>query len=167
MGMEANLSLSPNPLSRFPFSGFSRPYQSCLNFHAKSKLFASSNYSIPSKRVKEFNFVQFDNDTTIPLCPDGLRAGEELSGESYNRLIRRCCSEGNVDKAMSLLAKLDALGFHPSFVSYAYLIEALGSVGRTLEADCLFQEMRGFGFKPRTKLYNVLLRGCLKKGMCR
>ena len=71
----------------------------------------------------------------------------------------------SVDKAISLLAKLYTLGFHPSFVSYAYLIEALGSVGRTLEADCLFQEMRGFGLKPRTKLYNVLLRGCLKKGL--
>ena len=67
---------------------------------------------------------------------------------------------------MALLAQLDALGFHPSFI--LCLIEALSSVGRTLEADCLFQEMIWFfGFEPRIKLYNAFFRGFLKKGLFR
>ncbi|KAL6132328.1 hypothetical protein ACLB2K_070699 [Fragaria x ananassa] len=72
---------------------------------------------------------------------------------------------GHVDKAMALLAQMEAIGLRPNSVSYSYLIDALGSIGRTLEADVLFQEMIFLGFRPRIKLYNVLLRGFLKKGL--
>ncbi|XP_062083920.1 putative pentatricopeptide repeat-containing protein At5g36300 [Humulus lupulus] len=130
--------------------------QAALNF------FGSTNHSRQSKGVKGPSFeVKFDSESSILEYPDRLRTGEELSGESYNQLIREYCREGNVDTAMTLLARLDAMGFHPSFVSYAYLIEAIGSVGRTLEGHCLFQEMTWVEFEPKVKLYNVLLRGFL------
>ena len=68
---------------------------------------------------------------------------------------------------MALLAKLEALGIHPIFVSYTCLIDTLGSAGRTLEADRLFQEMIFLEFKTRIKLNNVLLIRYLIEGFLR
>ena len=90
---------------------------------------------------------------------------EELSSESCNRLICDYCKVGNVDSAMSLLAHMESVGLHATMASYTYLIEALGNVGRTLEADIIFQEMISFGCKPRTIVCNALLRGFLRKGL--
>ncbi|CAN4109252.1 unnamed protein product [Withania somnifera] len=73
------------------------------------------------------------------------RNGEEISYDLYNESI--------------------SLGFHPSFVSYSCLISAIGSVGRTLEADAIFQEMLCSFLKPRIKVFNTLLRSFLRKGL--
>ncbi|RVW41768.1 putative pentatricopeptide repeat-containing protein [Vitis vinifera] len=74
--------------------------------------------------------------------------GEELSGFVYNARIRESCRVGDVDKAMKLLAQMEALGFSLSLGSYTTVIEALGSVGRTLEAEAIFMEMVHLGLKP-------------------
>ena len=80
------------------------------------------------------------------------------SWELRNDIICDCCKVGDIDRAMTLLAQLEALGFQPNLISYTLLIEALGNIGRTLEAEAVFHEMICSGFKPRVKVYNVLLR---------
>ncbi|KAL6144115.1 hypothetical protein ACLB2K_054810 [Fragaria x ananassa] len=103
----------------------------------------------------------------------GFGVGEAIGGDEWRRRGMATFQSattwkaraGHVDKAMALLAQMEAIGLRPNSVSYSYLIDALGSIGRTLEADVLFQEMIFLGFRPRIKLYNVLLRGFLKKGL--
>ncbi|KAH0721750.1 hypothetical protein KY290_006167 [Solanum tuberosum] len=89
---------------------------------------------------------------------------ESLTNKVGNRIPHQ---QGDVDKAMRLLSEMEALGFHPSFVSYSSLIAALGSVGRTSEADAIFQEMLCSSRKPRIKVFNILLRSFLRKGLLR
>ncbi|XP_018483210.2 putative pentatricopeptide repeat-containing protein At5g36300 [Raphanus sativus] len=92
---------------------------------------------------------------------------EELSISMYNRWIRYCCKKrGGIEEAMSLLAELDSLGSHPEPLSYVTLIETLSDLGRTLEADALFQEAIRFGLHGSypLRLYNALLGGYLRKG---
>ncbi|RVW41763.1 putative pentatricopeptide repeat-containing protein [Vitis vinifera] len=74
--------------------------------------------------------------------------GEELSGVVYNARIRESCRVGDVDKAMKLLAQMEALGFSLSLGSYTTVIEALGSVGRTWKLRPFFMEMVHLGLKP-------------------
>ncbi|RVW41786.1 hypothetical protein CK203_107220 [Vitis vinifera] len=64
--------------------------------------------------------------------------GEELSGVVYNARIRESCRVGDVDKAMKLLAQMEALGFSLSLGSYT---------------------------TPDLRVYNVMLRSCLRKGL--
>ncbi|KAL1198002.1 putative pentatricopeptide repeat-containing protein [Cardamine amara subsp. amara] len=92
---------------------------------------------------------------------------EELSLSMYNRWIRDFCRTGEIDEAMSLLAEIDSLGSFPDPLSYVSLIETLAGLGRTLEADALFQEVVRFGIHGRSysvRLYNALLSGYLRKG---
>ncbi|KAJ4902212.1 hypothetical protein Rs2_16163 [Raphanus sativus] len=92
---------------------------------------------------------------------------EELSISMYNRWIRYGCKRrGGIDEAMSLLAEWDSLGSHPEPLSYVTLIETLSDLGRTLEADALFQEAIRFGLHGSYPLrfYNALLGGYLRKG---
>lgn len=93
--------------------------------------------------------------------------GEEISYDLYNASICELCSEGDVDKAMGLLSQMEALGFHANYLSYTSLIAALGSVGRTLEADAIFHEMLSSGRRPGVKVVNALLRSFLRKGFLR
>ncbi|CDY64953.1 BnaCnng45620D [Brassica napus] len=67
---------------------------------------------------------------------------------------------------MSLLAELDSLGSQPDPRSYVTLIETLSALGRTLEADALFQEVIRSGLHGSypLRLYNALLGGYLRKG---
>ncbi|CAN7016020.1 unnamed protein product [Brassica oleracea var. botrytis] len=91
---------------------------------------------------------------------------EELSISMYNRWIRYRCRTGGIDEAMSLLAELDSLGSQPDPRSYVTLIETLSALGRTLEADALFQEVIRSGLHGSYPLrfYNALLGGYLRKG---
>ncbi|XP_020875490.1 putative pentatricopeptide repeat-containing protein At5g36300 isoform X3 [Arabidopsis lyrata subsp. lyrata] len=91
---------------------------------------------------------------------------EELSLSMYNRWIRYCCRTGEINEAMSLVAEIDSLGSHPDPLSYVSLIETLASLGRTLEADALFQEVVRFRINGSysVRLYNALLSGYLRKG---
>ncbi|KAJ0234445.1 putative pentatricopeptide repeat-containing protein [Hirschfeldia incana] len=96
-------------------------------------------------------------------------ATEEPSISMYNRSIRDCCRRrGGIDEAMSLLAELDSLGSHPDPLSYVTLIESLSALGRTLEADALFQEAIRFGLLHNRisplRFYNALLGGYLRNG---
>lgn len=122
------------------------------------KLFRNNSLNFASKAVVDDNCI-------ISSRWHGCIDEEELSSESCNRLIRDYCKVGDVDSAMSLLAHMESVGLHATMTSYTYLIEALGNVGRTLEADIIFQEMISFGCKPRTVVCNALLRGFLRKGL--
>lgn len=93
-----------------------------------------------------------------------LGDAEELSVEVYNRRIRDCCRVGDIDEAMVLLSQMEAKGLIPSPLSYSYLVESLGTLGRNLEAELLFVEMLSLGIKPQLRLFNTLLRGFLRKG---
>lgn len=89
----------------------------------------------------------------------------EVSISTYNGRIRYCCTRGG--NGITKLC-LDSLGSHPDPFSYVSLIETLG---RTLEADALFQEVvvrfgLGLGLhgsSPLLRLYNALLNGYLRK----
>jgi pentatricopeptide repeat protein len=97
----------------------------------------------------------------IIKCFGGVKNGEELSCELYNENICDFCKEGDIDNAMIFLAEMEALGFHPNYLSYSCLISTLGNFGRTSEAEALCQEM--MLSKPRLKVYNSLLRAFLRK----
>ncbi|KAG7014862.1 Pentatricopeptide repeat-containing protein, mitochondrial, partial [Cucurbita argyrosperma subsp. argyrosperma] len=115
--------------------------------------------------LKKVSKAALYDNYTISARWHGCKDQEELSGDLCNCLIRDYCKVGNVDAAMSLLSHMEAVGLHASVASYTYLIEAHGNVGRTLEADILFQEMISFGRTPRTTVCNALLRGFLRKGL--
>ncbi|XWS58790.1 hypothetical protein CRYUN_Cryun08bG0063900 [Craigia yunnanensis] len=116
-------------------------------------------------RVKQVALTEFNKKNPIFRYPFGSNSEEELSTELHNQTIQGYCKIGDVDKAKKLVAQLEALGFHPNSISSGFLIESLGSFGRTLEADALFQEMMCLGFKPRKRLFNALLKGFLRKGL--
>ncbi|KAI3815257.1 hypothetical protein L1987_14919 [Smallanthus sonchifolius] len=125
------------------------------------------NCTIPNPLCQE---TQHENDYTTNKSSISISksqidniAGEEP--ELSNRYIRWLREVGNVDKAMDFLSKMEALGFHLSYVSYTGLLTALASVGRTSEVKAVFQEMVSSGFKPRQKVYNILLKGFLRRGL--
>lgn len=120
--------------------------------------FSSFNHFMQKKAVKEVSLRALGNKNLIIECTDSHGTGKELSWELRNDIICDCCKVGDIDRAMTLLAQLEALGFQPNLISYTLLIEALGNIGRTLEAEAVFHEMICSGFKPRVKVYNVLLR---------
>ncbi|KAF6154387.1 hypothetical protein GIB67_008796, partial [Kingdonia uniflora] len=47
------------------------------------------------------------------------------------------------------------------------VVSALGNVGRTIEAETVFEEMKEGGLKPRTRAYNALLKGHVNMGSLR
>ncbi|KAI9156899.1 hypothetical protein LWI28_013794 [Acer negundo] len=145
---------SPSPLFMF--------YPIFPKTLVRYSFFNTSCHSTTKNGVKE---VSTNKYSVIAKTPNEYSVGEEFSSELYNYSIQNSCKVGDVDEAMSLLGNMEAVGFRPNLVSYGSLIEALGSVGRTLEADALFQELVSFGLKPKLRLYNVLLRGFLKKGL--
>lgn len=170
MAMEMQSIICPKLLSLSSIRGVTSFFLFCPSFlkcHRKYKFFTSSNYSTKHRGVKEVSLRAFDDKDLITECQNGPGNGKELSGELYNHIICACCKVGDIDKAMALLAQMEALGFRPNLISYIHLIEALGSIGRTSEAEAVFQEMICSGFKPRVKMYNVLLRVFLKKGLLR
>lgn len=145
----------------FPTSLHLLLYPNCSEAHKISKFYNSLPYSSRVGVAKPFTVSEtVENKNSFVKFN-----GEEISGESYNLLIRDCCREGDMDKAMAILAQMEALGFHPSVISYAHLVEGLGDVGRTLEAEAVFQEMVFWGVKPGVTMCNAMLRGCLKKGL--
>lgn len=129
-----------------------------LNYHNSLKGL------VKKKGIKEVG-PEFNCKSMLTKNFNGPRLGEEISCELYNQLIVECCKSGDLDGAMPLLAQMEAKGYQLSSLPYSSLIEALGRVGRTLEAEMLFQEMIYSGFKPRLNLFNVMLRGFLKKGL--
>ncbi|KAL2349403.1 hypothetical protein Fmac_003403 [Flemingia macrophylla] len=131
----------------------------------KPNFLNSPNRLVLNKGVKEVG-SEFDGKSKTMLfkSPD-IGENEELSSNLCSQLICEFCKEGDLDGAMSFLTQMEAKGFHLSTASYTCLIEALGNVGRTSEADMLFKEMVCYGYKPKLNLYNSLLRGFLKKGL--
>ncbi|RZB77790.1 Pentatricopeptide repeat-containing protein CRP1, chloroplastic [Glycine soja] len=160
--MQISLSYNRgNPLLRF-----SRAI--VIQCSKKHNFLKSPNRWVRNKGVKDVG-SEFDSKTksiktTLFRSPD-IGENEELSSNLCSQLICECCKEGDLDRAMSLLSQMEAKGFHLSSTSYACLIEALGNVGRTSEADMLFKEMVCYGYKPKLNLYHSLLRGFLKKGL--
>ncbi|XP_024007202.1 putative pentatricopeptide repeat-containing protein At5g36300 [Eutrema salsugineum] len=114
----------------------------------------SITFSRSTSRYSRRRLICFSNHT------------EELSISKYNRQIRDFCRTGTIDEAMSLVAELDSLGSHPDPLSYVSLIETLANLGRTLEADALFQEVARFDLHGSysSRFYNALLSGYLRKG---
>ncbi|KAI3922781.1 hypothetical protein MKW98_006912, partial [Papaver atlanticum] len=96
---------------------------------------------ISESRCKHRRFQKAAKSLNLTIAKHAS-VSEEISRENYNILIRKHCKEGNVDKCMELLTQMESLGFHPNATSYNILIESLGNVGRTLEADSIFQEMK-------------------------
>lgn len=115
--------------------------------------------------LKKVNNAAVYDNYSISTRWHGCEDQEELSRDSCNCLIRDYCKVGSIDAAMSLLAHMESVGLRATLASYTCLIEALGNVGRTLEADIIFQEMISFGCKPRTIVCNALLKGFLRKGL--
>ncbi|KHN25594.1 Pentatricopeptide repeat-containing protein [Glycine soja] len=159
--MQISLSYNHgNPLLRIPRAIVTQ----CSK---KSNFLKFPNRWVRNKGVKEVG-SEFDNKskskTMLFKSPD-IGENEELSSNLCSQFICECCKEGDLDRAMSLLSQMEAKGFHLSSTAYACLIEALGNVGRTSEADMLFKEMICDGYKPKLNFYNSLLRGFLKKGL--
>ncbi|KAG5090026.1 hypothetical protein JHK86_002638 [Glycine max] len=159
--MQISLSYNHgNPLLRIPRAIVTQ----CSK---KSNFLKFPNRWVRNKGVKEVG-SEFDSKskskTMLFKSPD-IGENEELSSNLCSQFICECCKEGDLDRAMSLLSQMEAKGFHLSSTAYACLIEALGNVGRTSEADMLFKEMICDGYKPKLNFYNSLLRGFLKKGL--
>ncbi|PON97035.1 hypothetical protein TorRG33x02_070850 [Trema orientale] len=119
--MELSSVLCPNSISSLPLCP------------AKFKLFGSMNHPWQNKGVEKPSFVAtLDSKSSILECPGRLFTGEQLSGEFYNYMIRDYCRVG---KYWQGYGSFGSVGRHrhgvlpPSFISYTYLIEALGSVG--------------------------------------
>ncbi|KAF6168906.1 hypothetical protein GIB67_038403 [Kingdonia uniflora] len=109
--------------------------------------------------------IKIRNPAKNPSPNYALDDKEELSNEICNNLIQTHCQKGSIDKSLVLLARWEASGFRPNSMTYTCLIESLGTMGRTLEADMIFQEMRMNGYEPKVRAYNVLLKGLLRKGL--
>ncbi|KAF6143948.1 hypothetical protein GIB67_017556 [Kingdonia uniflora] len=112
-------------------------------------------------------------DSTIEACDDTLSLGvtqtsieqcqnhvEERSLESFKRrkLSESTLSLDNPCQGQGLSAKTGTL---------VAVVSALGNVGRAIEAEAVFEEMKEGGLKPRTMAYNVLLKGYVNTGSLR
>lgn len=103
--------------------------------------------------------------TTTPPRREDEEDEEEVSRDSYNEQIRLRCRAGEVDASMALLARMESRGLSPDEASCAALVSALGAVGRTLEAEGVFRELKWRSPRPpAVGSYNALLRGLLGKG---
>ncbi|XP_022140899.1 pentatricopeptide repeat-containing protein At5g42310, mitochondrial-like isoform X2 [Momordica charantia] len=146
------------------FSGFLlRP--SFIRSDGRYMFYDAISQLFRKKCVKKASKAALYDKFMISTGRYGCENQEEPSSDFCNCLIRDYCKVGNVDAAMSVLAHMEAVGLRSSVASYAYVIEALGNVGRTLEADIIFQEMISLGCKPRASVCNALLRGFLRKGL--
>ncbi|KAL6533424.1 hypothetical protein OROMI_027536 [Orobanche minor] len=152
-----SLVISHRLLSYFPFS---------LNSPDKcSKPTALiSSQSRNCKLAKDYDpdSISCSLDT---ICKQTNQDTKELSYDIYNEMLCELCEEGEIDNAMALLAQMEASGCRPNSVSYSCLITGLGDVGRTLEAEAIFQEMVMAGRRPKIRLLNAMLRSCLRKGL--
>lgn len=162
MGMHSTVFCSNSILLCASIFCFAHP--TSVKCSKNSNYFSSSRHLVTNKGFKEVR-TESNCKSLFNRGSDRTRFGEEISCELYNQLIIECCKSGDLDGAMPLLAQMEAKGYRLNLISCCFFIEALGSVGRTLEAEMLFQEMIYSGFKPRLSLYNVLLRALLKKGL--
>lgn len=88
----------------------------------------------------------------------------ELDGQLLNDIIVGFAKAGDPTRAMQFLAMLQAIGLSAKSSTIVAVISALGSSGRIVEGEALFEEMKESGLKPRTKAYNALLKGYVKTG---
>ncbi|XP_022890446.1 pentatricopeptide repeat-containing protein CRP1, chloroplastic isoform X3 [Olea europaea var. sylvestris] len=165
--LPASKSRSIAKLKGFP--PFCEIVSKFLNYNANFKIVNFSH--IQQNRVKKHgskSMMSYLNSRHISISEhanDFYGTGKELSRDSYNETICELCKEGDIDSAMTLVSQMEALGYHPNSISYTCLITALGSIGRTLEADAIFNEMILSNCRPGIKVFNALLKSCLRKGL--
>lgn len=83
----------------------------------------------------------------------------------FSDLISAFARAALPDVALEFLASAQAIGLTPRSNVVTALISALGIAGRVPEAEALFLEFFLAGeIKPRTRVYNALLKGYVKIG---
>lgn len=88
----------------------------------------------------------------------------ELDGQLLNDITVGFAKAGDPNRAMHFLAAAQAIGLSPKTATLVAVVSALGNSGRTVEAECIFEEIKEGGLKPRTRAYNALLKGYVKAG---
>ncbi|KAL6509198.1 hypothetical protein OROGR_022508 [Orobanche gracilis] len=150
------LVISHKHPSFFPFS-----------FNSNDK--CSKPTALISSQSRNCKLANYDPDSIScsldMICKQTNQNMKELSYDIYNEMLCELCEEVEIDNAMALLAQMEAWGCRPNSVSYSCLITGQGDVGRTLEAEAIFQEMVMAGCRPKIRLLNYMLRSCLRKGL--
>ncbi|KAL2499270.1 Pentatricopeptide repeat-containing protein [Abeliophyllum distichum] len=88
----------------------------------------------------------------------------ELDGQLLNDIIVGFAKAGDINRALYFLGAIQGNGLSPKTSTLVTVVNELGNMGRTEEAEAVFEELKEGGLKPRTRAYNALLRGYVKVG---
>lgn len=88
----------------------------------------------------------------------------ELDAQLMNDVIMGFAKAGDLKRAMHFLGVAQAIGLSPKTATLVKIISVLGDLGRTEEAEAIFEEIKEMGLQPRTRAFNALLKGYVKAG---
>lgn len=88
----------------------------------------------------------------------------ELDSKLYNDIIVGYAKAGDPSRALHFLAMAQSYGLSPKSSTLIAIMSALGSSGRTAEAEAVFEEIKDMGLQPRTRAYNALLKAYVRAG---
>ncbi|CAN6838712.1 unnamed protein product [Brassica oleracea] len=123
------------------------------------------------------NAVRWYNDIMIKALCKARRATEadslfnemvskglKPSVATYNSMVDGWCKEGEIDLAMSCVARMYEDEKDPDVVTYTSLIHGLCASGRPGEAVSRWNEMKGRGCCPNEITFMALIQGLCKCG---
>ncbi|KAF6148977.1 hypothetical protein GIB67_043288, partial [Kingdonia uniflora] len=87
-------------------------------------------------------------------------------GQLLNDFIVAFAKVRDLDRAIFFLAMVQGQGLNVKTGTQVVVVSALGNVGRTVEAEVIFEEMKEGGLKPMTRAYNTLLKGYANTRFC-
>ncbi|KAF6159922.1 hypothetical protein GIB67_033006 [Kingdonia uniflora] len=88
-------------------------------------------------------------------------------GQLMNDLIMVFEKVRDPDRAIFFLAMVQGQGLSVKTGTPVVVVYALGNVGRIVEVDAVFEEMKEGGLKTKTRAYNALLKGYVNTGSLR
>ncbi|KAH6800048.1 hypothetical protein C2S52_000512 [Perilla frutescens var. hirtella] len=83
---------------------------------------------------------------------------------TYNTLIDKYCSQGQMDKAKEIFHFVVDQGLEPDIITYNSLIKGYCTNGKVDEAWCLFLEVPDKGLQHTAHTYSTIIHGLFREG---
>ncbi|KAF6168809.1 hypothetical protein GIB67_042116 [Kingdonia uniflora] len=88
-------------------------------------------------------------------------------GQLLNDLIAASAKMRDPDRAMFFLVMVQGQGLSVKIEMLVVVVSALGNIGRIVESEAVFEEVKEGGLKPRIRAYNAFLKGYVNMGSLR
>ena len=98
--------------------------------------------------------------TAAAIATTSSLTGLEPEAMTYNAAISACEKVAQWQRALSMLAEMEARGVAPNVISYSAAISACEKAGQCDRALELLREMRNRGVAPNAITYNAAISAC-------